>query len=259
MNKKVGPLELWQWGAVLIAVAVAVYVYEQYKANQAATTATTPGGDTTTGATSAGVPDTSGSGSVDNSTGLPTDTGSTDTGGGVTSGLSQELSDLGAIQGLEQNFADMAANGNGAAGNVPQITVNVPGIATGTSKKRKPPSTGKTSGKGSNRQRTGSNNPGHVVTNTNNGRQHVTSSAPTNNRQHTNVSPPQHQAQTKAKPSIGASLTNLRAATAPGQAHVNSSTHPANGNATLEQSHATTHPPAVHPEPPKPPAKGKKK
>lgn len=120
MHKKLGPLEAWQWAAILAGLLLVYYEYEKSKTNAAA-------------ASTAGTSPTDTSGAIDPTTGIPYadeigagagygasgsgggvgDSGSTDSG----TSLQQELSDLGAIEGLMGGLGGgLGLGGTGAGG-----------------------------------------------------------------------------------------------------------------------------------------------
>lgn len=208
MHKKLGPLEAWQWAAILAGLLLVYYEYEKSKANSAATTS------------AAGTTSTDNSGAIDPTTGLPyadeigNGAGLSGTGGAGSTGsstdggtsLQQELSDLSTIEGL------MSGLGLGTGGSTSNTTVagGLSGSQTKTlnadlnklnktigkdqsaiSKLQKQVAkltTAKKTTKPANHK-----NPGHHVTTHPGGKKTVSSSAPHNARQHTNIAPPSHQ------------------------------------------------------------------
>lgn len=210
MHKKLGPLEAWQWAAILAALAGIYLLYEHNKntAAAASTTAPTTGADT-------------GTGPIDPTTGLPYASeiggGGISGAGGVGSGgsldgptLQQELSDLGAIEGL---FAGLPTGGAGPAGLSPDQEATLNGDLNTLNKtlgqqqkalsglqkqigklKPKPSAAKRTTTHG------GTKNPGHRVTTHPHGAKSASSSAPHNARQHHNIAAPTHQRAYAIKP-----------------------------------------------------------
>jgi hypothetical protein len=204
MHKKLGPLEAWQWAAMLAGLVVVYYVYEKQKNSAASSASAVPAGSST---------DTSGA--IDPTTGLPyaseIGTGAGISGGGGSSGtggisdggltLQQELSDLGNIEQL------MSGLGLGTGGSTTSTTVTGGLSAAQTKTLNKQltninktltklaPTRKKTTKPGNHK------NPGHRVTTHPGGKKTAASTAPHNGRQHTNVQPPNHQrANPKPKP-----------------------------------------------------------
>lgn len=224
MHKKLGPLEAWQWAAILAGLMLVYYEYEKSKASSAAATGGTSPTDT--------------SGPIDPTTGLPYATDGGGVGGGYvgTAGstgaatdsgtsLQQELSDLGSIEGLmsglglgaapaptDTSSTDTSGGSDTTAGagaglstrqtntlNTDLKTLNKTlkkqsTAITRLQKALKP----KRSTKPANHK-----NPGHHVTTHPGGKKTATSSAPHNGQQHKNIAPPSHQrapARHKRKP-----------------------------------------------------------
>lgn len=201
MHKKLGPLEAWQWAAILAGLMLVYYEYEKNKANSASTGLPASSTDT--------------SGAIDPTTGLPyadevgTGAGASGTGGGVgdTSGsnnsgtsLQQELQDLAAIEQLMAGFPNSGALSPAPVGTMTELPgifppgTKLPGLLNAlkpakpkTAKPKRPAKPKKTTKSG------GIHNPGHHVTTHPHGAKSATSSAPHNARQHTNVAPPSHQ------------------------------------------------------------------
>lgn len=207
MHKKLGPLETWQWAAILAGLLLAYYEYEKHNANSTATTPPASSTDTS-GAIdpTTGVPyadELNGTGGAIGSSGSTGSTGSsTDSG----ASLQQELSDLGAIEQL------MSGLGLGTGGSTTNTTV-ASGLSGNQTKTLnadlnklnktigKDQSTiGKlqkeiakfTAGKRTTKHG-GHRNPGHTITTHGDGRKSASSSAPHNARQHHNIAPPAHQ------------------------------------------------------------------
>jgi hypothetical protein len=179
MKKKLGPLQLWQWLAIGVALGVGTYLYR--RSHPAATPLPLP-------ADAAYNP-------IDPTTGLPY-------AGGFTTGAS--TLDPGAAQ--PGSFADMLEQFQqledllaGLQSLTPEpgppadTTASTAAVATGAAatKKKKPKKKPKHKRKPP--QHGGNKNPGHHTTSHGHGRKSPSSSAPHNGRQHHNVAPPAHQ------------------------------------------------------------------
>lgn len=214
MHKKLGPLEAWQWAAILAGLLLIYYEYEKNKANTA-TTGTTSSTDT--------------SGAIDPTTGIPYadeigagagygysgsgggigDTGSTGTSTDSGTSLDQELSDLGSIESLMQGLGIGTTVSSSPAGLTPgqQNTLNSDLSTlnkTLTRETKTLGSLGKTIAtlrkqvaklQQPKRETKPANhkNPGHHVTTHVGGSRIASSSAPHNGQQHKNIQPPSHQ------------------------------------------------------------------
>lgn len=88
LKKRIGPLEVWQWGAATLGVVFAYLAYKQHAANS------TSGAPASVGATNTALPGTGGQ---------PTDIGTT---------ISGQLTDLtGQVGALQQSVAGLAPGG----------------------------------------------------------------------------------------------------------------------------------------------------
>lgn len=226
MKKKIGPLEAWQWGLIVLTMAAAYYLY---KRNQSAASAvvtpqptTTPdpaqsGTDSSAGAGSSGAPDPN---LIDAGTGQPL-LGEINTSlQGIQTGLEGLTSSENA---LATAFASLQANmpaGGGAAGSVPapQITVDLtspagngnhgttvaqatkkPGLTKAEKAAKAAAARAKAAGHavqaiGSSVASGGHTNPGHVVHSTPKGSSAATHYASSTAQSHAKaVAPPSHQ------------------------------------------------------------------
>lgn len=119
MKKKIGPLEAWQWGAVVLSLVLGYYLYQKYQANAAANAAVnaanaaqpapttgTPGSDSSAGPGSASGTDPN---LIDPTTGQP-----------LLGEINQDITGLAAgIQGLTAQEATDATAIENALGSLP--------------------------------------------------------------------------------------------------------------------------------------------
>lgn len=131
MKKKIGPLEAWQWGAIVLAIALAYYIYKKHSASTAASTlAATPAPTDQTG--SPGTDTSSGPGSasgtdpnlIDQQTGQPYF-------GEINQDISALTSGLAGLAAQEQTDATAIENALGSLPSqlAPQVQAQVaPGV-----------------------------------------------------------------------------------------------------------------------------------
>lgn len=200
MHKKLGPLETWQWLAIGAAAGILYYLYQRYQANQAANSST---GTTTTSGTSSDL------GPIDPTTGEPYalegayNSGAASTTAAQNSGpttLSQELSDLAAIEGLQAGGTQITPDTTTSA-----ISALQTALGNETAAVKTLTAAEKAQAKLINELKlrvaalqkaatpAGKHNPGHTVTTHNGGKQTATSSAPHSGNNHSNIAPPTHQ------------------------------------------------------------------
>lgn len=188
MQKKLGPLPVWQWILIGAVVGLGTYLYERRAgaagaAAQDATAAATPADaqyepiDPTTGLPIAG----------GISTGADTTGDATDTSG--TGSLADLLTNFQSLEDLLAGLSEITPAAPGPAVNTDQGQVkNHTGTKKAKPKKhkaRKPAKKKVTTG--------GHKNPGHHVTHHGHGKKTAGSSAPHNDQQHKHVQAPSHQ------------------------------------------------------------------
>jgi len=129
VKKKIGPLEAWQWGAIVLAIAVAYYFYKKHAAASSATLAATPAPTDTTG--TPGTDTSSGPGSanpvsdpnlIDPSTGQP-----------LLSEINQDITSLSSgLQNLATQEATDATAIENALGSLPSQLGPITSAQTGS-------------------------------------------------------------------------------------------------------------------------------